>query len=80
MQKINAPLLHTIEQTRKLLACGRNTVYNLVSRNELTLIKMGRRSLITDESIRDYVDQKILEAQTGLYLKDAATLNARRSS
>jgi len=63
MQKINAPLLHTIEQTRELLACGRNTVYNLVSRNELTLIKMGRRSLITDESIREYIDRKVLEAQ-----------------
>lgn len=76
----NTQLLHTIEQTRRLLACGRNTVYNLVSRNELTLIKIGRRSLITDESIRDYVAQKILEAQTRLNLEDAASLNARRSS
>ncbi len=63
MQKINAPLLHTIEQTRELLSCGRNTVYNLVKRNELTLIKMGRRSLITDDSIRAYIDRKVLEAQ-----------------
>ena len=76
----NTQLLHTIEQTRRLLACGRNTVYNLVRRNELTLIKMGRRSLITDESIRDYVAQKILEAQTRLNLEDTVSLNARRSS
>jgi len=80
MKVTKTPLLHTIEQTRQLLACGRNTVYNLVSRNELTLIKMGRRSLITDESIRDYVAQKILEAQTRLNLEDAVSLNARRSS
>ena len=80
MKDTKTQLLHTIEQTRQLLACGRNTVYNLVSRNELTLIKMGRRSLITDESIREYVAQKILEAQTRLNLKDAAPLNARRSS
>jgi excisionase family DNA binding protein len=80
MKETRTQLLHTIEQTRQLLACGRNTVYNLLSRNELTLIKMGRRSLITDESIRDYVAQKILEAQTGLYLKDAASSNARRLS
>ena len=64
MQKTNSPLLHTIEQTRQLLACGRNTVYNLVKRDELTLIKMGRRSLITDESIREYIDRKIVEAQS----------------
>lgn len=59
----NPPLLHTIEQTRELLACGRNSVYNLVRKNELTMIKMGRRSLITDESIREYIDRKILEAR-----------------
>ena len=62
MQKTNTPLLHTIEQARTLLACGRNTVYNLVNRNELTMIKMGRRSLITDESIREYVGRKVQEA------------------
>ncbi len=63
MNQENTPLLHTIEQTRGLLACGRNTVYNLVNRNELTMIKMGRRSLITDESIREYIDMKVVEAQ-----------------
>ena len=63
MSQGSTPLLHTIEQTRELLACGRNSVYNLVKRNELTLIKMGRRSLITDESIRAYLDRKVVEAQ-----------------
>ena len=66
----NPPLLHTIEQTREILACGRNSVYNLVNRNELTLIKMGRRSLITDESIRALVDRKVLEAQNRTHLHD----------
>lgn len=64
MSQSNTPLLHTIEQTRELLACGRNSVYNLVKRNELTMIKMGRRSLITDESIRAYLDRKVVEAQS----------------
>ena len=63
----NTQLLHTIEQTRRLLACGRNTVYNLVKSNELILIKMGRRSLITDESIREYIDRKVVEAQSRPY-------------
>ncbi len=63
MQQSITPLLRTIEQTRELLACGRNSVYNLVNRNELTMIKMGRRSLITEESIREYVDRRVVEAQ-----------------
>ena len=72
------PLLHTIEQTRELLACGRNSVYNLVKRNELTLIKMGRRSLITDESIRAYLDRKVVEAQNRISLdNDPNCIKAR---
>jgi excisionase family DNA binding protein len=61
------PLLHSINDTKSLLNCGRNTVYNLVHRNELTMIKMGRRSLITDESIREYIDRKVAEAQSRTY-------------
>jgi excisionase family DNA binding protein len=58
-----SPLLHSINDTRSLLNCGRNSVYNLVNSNELTLIKMGRRSLITDDSIRAYIDRKVEEAR-----------------
>ena len=59
----SSPLLHSINDTKSLLNCGRNTVYNLANRNELTLIKMGRRSLITDDSIRALIDRKVAEAQ-----------------
>ena len=59
----SSPLLHSINDTKLLLNCGRNTVYNLVHSNELTMIKMGRRSLITDDSIRAYIDRKVVEAQ-----------------
>ena len=58
MSQSNKALLHTIEQTRELLSCCRSTVYKLVNSSELTLIKTGRRSLITDESIRAYIDRK----------------------
>ncbi len=74
----SSPLLHTIEQTRELLACGRNSVYNLVNRKELTMIKMGRRSLITDESIREYVNRRIVEAKDKTSLdNDPNSLKAR---
>ena len=74
----NPPLLHTIEQTRELLACGRNSVYNLVRNNELTMIKMGRRSLITDESIRALVDRKVVEAHSRAQLHDHVCDNKRQ--
>ena len=75
MQETNTPLLHTIEQARTLLACGRNTVYNLVNKKELTMIKMGRRSLITDESIREFVERKVQEAEYGSSLNGDPTPN-----
>ncbi len=76
---MNNPLLHSIEDTKVLLSCGRNTVYNLVKRNELTLIKMGRRSLITDKSIRALVDRKEAEAQSKKDLHDDVSENKRQT-
>lgn len=71
-------LLHSINDTKSLLNCGRNSVYNLVNKNELTLIKMGRRSLITDESIRAYIDRRIAEAQNRTSLNnDTNCIKAR---
>ena len=78
MRETTTPLLHTIEQTRELLACGRNTVYNLVNKNELTMIKIGRRSLITGESIREYVDRRVVAAQNRSSLNnDSNGINTR---
>ena len=64
MSQANKALLHTIEQTKELLSCSCSTVYRLVNSSDLTMIKMGRRSLITDESIRAYLDRKVVEAES----------------
>ena len=74
----SSPLLHSINDTKLLLNCGRNTVYNLVKRNELTLIKMGRRSLITDESINALVARKVTEAKNRAHLHDHVCENKRQ--
>ena len=78
MSQGNKALLHTIEQTIELLSCSRSTVYKLVNSSELTLIKMGRRSLITDESIRALLDRKVTEAQNRTHLHDHVCENKRR--
>ncbi len=78
MKASKTQILYSIEQTRKLLACGRNAVYNLVNSDELTLIKMGRRSLITDDSIRAYIDRKVEEARNRTSLdNDTNCIKAR---
>ncbi len=73
------PLLHSINDTKSLLNCGRNTVYKLVNSRELTMIKMGRRSLITDKSIRALVDRKEAEAQSKSDPQDHICENKRET-
>lgn len=39
------------------LAVGRTTIYELVKQNELNKVKIGRRGLITSDSIEAYIDR-----------------------
>lgn len=49
-------ILFSIQQTRERLGgISRSTLYNLLSRGELRLVKIGRRSFITSESLQDFV-------------------------
>ena len=76
MQKI----LHSIPATGELLGgSGRNTVYELVNADELELVKLGRRSFITDESIRALVERKKLEAKNRDRLSDTCADSALKA-
>ena len=48
-------LLYGIRRTAEMLDCGRTAVYGLVRRGDLTMVKVGRRSLITAASLGAYV-------------------------
>lgn len=48
-------LLHRIERVAEQLDVGRTTVYEIVKRGELQTVHIGRRALVTDESLRAYV-------------------------
>ncbi|WP_368911893.1 helix-turn-helix domain-containing protein [Taklimakanibacter deserti] len=54
-------LLHTIEEIGDILRIKRTKTYDLVNEHELTLVKIGKRSLITDESLKAYL-AKITDA------------------
>lgn len=60
-----APLLHSIPVARKLLGdVSRGHIYNLISRGELELVKLGASSKITDRSVRALVDRKVAKRDT----------------
>jgi excisionase family DNA binding protein len=48
-------LLYDYPEVGKRLSIGRTTVYSLVDRGELQSVKIGRRSLISAESLHSYV-------------------------
>ncbi|MDV7137174.1 helix-turn-helix domain-containing protein [Williamsia muralis] len=51
------PRLHTVEETAELLHISRAHVFTLVNRGELTSVKVGRRRLISERAITEYVDR-----------------------
>lgn len=48
-------LVLDISETTAALKCGRTTVYELIANGEITGIKIGRRRLVTYESVAEYV-------------------------
>jgi hypothetical protein len=50
-------LLFPIPDACAALSIGRTMLYEQVAEGNLTLVKIGRRSFITTESLASYVDQ-----------------------
>ncbi len=50
------PLLVSIAEATKALSIGRTSVYELIRTGQLETRKMGRRRLITAESLRRLVE------------------------
>jgi excisionase family DNA binding protein len=49
-------LTYSINDTAKVLALGRTTIYALINEGRLDTVKLGRRRLVKAESIRRLVD------------------------
>ena len=52
------PLLVSIAETAKALSLGRTSVYELINAGALDTRKMGRRRLVTVESIKRLIDKQ----------------------
>lgn len=55
MTSVTPRLLVRIEDAARQLSIGRTTVYKLSGDGQLQLVKIGRRSLVTAESIERFV-------------------------
>jgi len=48
----------SISEAARALSLGRSKVYELINAGDLGVIKVGRRTLITVDSIRNFVQSK----------------------
>ncbi|WP_273303517.1 helix-turn-helix domain-containing protein [Sphingomonas ursincola] len=46
------PLLISVQEAARMLAVGRTSIYELINSGELETKKLGRRRLVTIDSIR----------------------------
>lgn len=51
------PLLLTINQTRQALNLGRTTIYELIQKKRLAVVKVGSRTMIQAESVRRIAEE-----------------------
>jgi len=52
---MNEPVLYSIEASAKILSIGRSSLYGLIASGKLRPVKIGRRTLIPDDTIRRFV-------------------------
>lgn len=55
--------LNNIEQVQTRLGVGRSTVFKLLESNKLKSVRVGRRRMVTEQSLRDFIAQ--LDQQGG---------------
>ena len=60
-QKREPPILITVEDAAKRLCIGRTAAYELVRRNLLKSVKIGRTRRVVADSIQEYIQQLLGE-------------------
>lgn len=61
-EKVTAQL-HTVETVQQRLSVGRSTVFGLIASGELRSVKVGRRRLVTESSLAEFIDRLEAEAR-----------------
>jgi excisionase family DNA binding protein len=55
--------LHSIERAQERLGVGRSKIFELIAAGELRSVRVGRRRLVPEQAIRDFVAR--LDEQAG---------------
>jgi excisionase family DNA binding protein len=70
----DARVLVSVEDAAAMLSLGRTVVYQLVRRNEIRSVKVGRSRRIVASSLNDYVSRL---AMPGVQMRVGGGINAR---
>jgi excisionase family DNA binding protein len=52
-------MLHSIAYVATELGCGRTRVFELIRQRELSSLKVGRRRMISDDSLRAFISRQL---------------------
>jgi excisionase family DNA binding protein len=56
---MNNSILHSIKSTAEILNIGRSSVYGLIAAGKINPVKIGRRTLIPDQSVQRFVAELV---------------------
>jgi excisionase family DNA binding protein len=62
---LEAKLLLSVGEAATLMSLGRSIVYDLVMRQQIASIKVGRMRRIPVSALREYVQQRLIEEARG---------------
>lgn len=51
--------VYTVKETAKLLKCHYNSIYQLVERGEIRAIRIGRKILISETALQEFMSGEI---------------------
>jgi excisionase family DNA binding protein len=51
------PRLLTVEAVQERLVAGRSTVFNLIASGELRSVKIGRRRVVSEAALAEYIER-----------------------
>lgn len=58
---VGAKLAYSTDEATETLSIGRTALFELLRRNEITSVKIGRRRVIPAASLKAYLDRLITE-------------------
>jgi excisionase family DNA binding protein len=60
---LNEPIAVSIGEAARLISCGRSTLYQLINKNQIPLLKIGRRSVVPLADLRNFIEAKVKQAE-----------------